>query len=1097
MKRLLPWLTLIALAGCDDNNNVAKRDFGMPDPDSGMLCPGTGEPIQPERCDTRDNDCDGRADEDYNVDTDPDNCGRCGNICDFGNVDSACSNGRCIAVGGCPVGTYDRDDDLTNGCEGITCTVPADETCDDEDNDCDGRVDENFDRNVNVNNCGTCGNVCQFDNAQPFCDGGRCRIRQCDPGFGDIDGVASNGCEATCTPMRAGPEVCDGEDNDCDGRTDENFDRQTDPENCGRCGLRCGFANAAARCVLGACVLSQCDAGFVDGDDDWENGCETRCVPDQNPLELCDDRDNDCDGQVDEGFDKETDPNNCGGCGAVDPEAYNCNLPNTVPTCTGGECTTENCMPGFVDADGELSTGCETVCEPQNGGVETCNDEDDDCDGRIDEGYDKATDINHCGGCGRVCAFDHATASCESGRCVLRPDRCAPGYVDADQDPRTGCEYACVPGPGGAETCDGEGGDEDCDTRVDEGFDVFSELEHCGGCNQLCALAHAVPLCNNGLCDIGGCDPGWFDANGDIEDGCEVQCAFEEPLPETCDGADNDCDGSVDEDFDLTSDVSHCGRCDNACTFPNGRLSCVAQSCQVDGCLDGWFDANGVPDDGCELRCVRSNGGVESCDNRDNDCDGRADEGYDVTTDANNCGVCGNVCAYPNAQGICDTGRCRLQRCNPGFADIDGNPVNGCETACVPTPDGSEFCNDQDDDCDGRIDEGFDFESDIDHCGGCDQPCDVRNGDPFCNGGECAILNCLPGFVDLDRRVDTGCECAITNGGIEICDGVDNDCNGTVDDPERLVAPPEARCLSLGVCAGTAPRCQNAAWRCEYPAGYEAVEARCDGGDNDCDGRIDEAFEQLGRPCSDGLGICRNEGTLACAGPAGIACTAQAQNDRMRPEQCNGLDDDCDGVVDEDSDLTVNVPAGNGVPAFAIYVYEASRTDADAAHGGQSFARACSKPDALPWVNVDYATAAAACAASGLRLCSGAEWGRACAGPANQSYPYGNVYEADRCNGLDYDTNPATPQNDDDVLPTGARPRCTRDLGGGPVFDLSGNVWEWTSQDLSPAGDGSARAVRGGSAGNIDGGLTCQFDNATPVGAFRGNIGFRCCGAPR
>ncbi|MCB9528401.1 MAG: SUMF1/EgtB/PvdO family nonheme iron enzyme [Myxococcales bacterium] len=1096
MRRAL-LLAVLALAGCDDNSAVGKLDFGTPEFDAALICPSTGDPIQREQCDTRDNDCDGVIDEDFDTATNPAHCGRCGNACDFGNVDSACSNGRCVPVGGCPEGTFDDDDDLTDGCEGvIVCTDgPSDEQCNGRDDDCDGRVDENFDRNVNIAHCGMCDNACAFDNAQPFCDGGRCRIRACDPGWGDLDGVTSNGCEGICRPANPGPERCDAEDNDCDGRTDEGYDKQTDPENCGDCRVRCAFANATARCVAGGCTLSRCDAGFVDLDGDPDNGCEARCTPDPDPIELCDERDNDCDGTIDEGFDKETDPQNCGGCGALDA-GYTCNLPNTEPTCTDGACTTENCVDGFVDGDGELDNGCETVCEPQNGGVEACNLEDDDCDGRVDEGFDKQTDVAHCGACDRACEFDNATPICERGRCVLRADRCEPGYVDADQDPRTGCEYACVPAPGGAEQCDGDGRDDDCDTRVDEGFDIFNELEHCGGCNQPCLTPNAVPICNNGICDIGGCDPGWFDADGEIENGCEIECAFAEPSPEECDGADNDCDGAIDEGYDLRSDVAHCGRCGNACTFPNGRLSCVASTCQVDGCLDGWFDANGDPADGCELRCVRSNGGVEACDNRDNDCDGRTDEGYDVTTDDRNCGVCGNVCAYANAQAACAAGRCRLERCNPGFANANGDPVDGCELPC-PDPDGGEFCNASDDDCDGRIDEGFDFNSDIDHCGGCDRPCDVRNGNPFCNGGTCAILSCLPGFVDLDDRVDNGCECAVTNGGIEICDGLDNDCNGTIDDPERLVAPPEARCLALGVCVGTLPRCEGANWRCGYPAAYEQNEASCDGQDNDCDGRSDEAFEQLGRPCSDGLGICRDEGTLACAGPAGIACTAAAQNDRQRPEECNGLDDDCDGVVDEDSDLTVNVPAVAGVPAYSIYVYEASRTDASAATAGQSFARACSKPGALPWVNVDYATAADACAAAGLRLCSAAEWGRACAGPAAQSYPYGNAYDGQRCNGLDYDTDPGTPRNDDDVLPTGSLPRCTRDLGGGPVFDLSGNVWEWTTQDLSPGGDGSARAVRGGSAGNIDGGLTCQFDNATPVGAFRANIGFRCCGPPR
>ncbi len=71
--------------------------------------------------------------------------------------------------------------------------------------------------------------------------------------------------------------------------------------------------------------------------------------------------------------------------------------------------------------------------------------------------------------------------------------------------------------------------------------------------------------------------------------------------------------------------------------------------------------------------------------------------------------------------------------------------------------------------------------------------------------------------------------------------------------------------------------------------------------------------------------------------------------------------------------------------------------------------------------------------------------------------------------------------------------QCSRNMGGGAVYDLSGNVWEWTLEDLAPDGDGSARALRGGSAGNIAGGLTCGFSLAAPPESYRENIGFRCC----
>jgi hypothetical protein len=71
-----------------------------------------------------------------------------------------------------------------------------------------------------------------------------------------------------------GPEVCNGMDDDCDGRVDEDFDLDTDPSNCGSCGHACTFANGSGACEGGTCTLQACDAGFDDCDGDPANGCE-------------------------------------------------------------------------------------------------------------------------------------------------------------------------------------------------------------------------------------------------------------------------------------------------------------------------------------------------------------------------------------------------------------------------------------------------------------------------------------------------------------------------------------------------------------------------------------------------------------------------------------------------------------------------------------------------------------------------------------------------------------------------------------------------------------------------------------------------------
>ena len=119
---------------------------------------------------------------------------------------------------------------------------------------------------------------------------------------------------------------------------------------------------------------------------------------------------------------------------------------------------------------------------------------------------------------------------------------------------------------------------------------------------------------------------------------------------------------------------------------------------------------------------------------------------------------------------------------------------------------------------------------------------------------------CLPDFYDANKKASDGCEtyCQKTNGGVEICDGRDNDCNGVIDDN---VAPPTIVCRSQGsICQGIVPVCMGSmGYVCPYRTGYQDIEDTtlgCDGLDNDCDGQTDEPF-LIGKSCVAGHGHMR------------------------------------------------------------------------------------------------------------------------------------------------------------------------------------------------------------------------------------------------
>jgi hypothetical protein len=135
---------------------------------------------------------------------------------------------------------------------------------------------------------------------------------------------------------------------------------------------------------------------------------------------------------------------------------------------------------------------------------------------------------------------------------------------------------------------------------------------------------------------------------------------------------------------------------------------------------------------------------------------------------------------------------------------------------------------------------------------------------------------------------------------------------------------------------------------------------------------------------------------------------------------------------------------------------------------------------AIPLTNVSQSEALGLCAEQGKRLCSELEWERACKGPKNTTYEYGDRYKANRCG------TGARPQ----LRPSGLRVGCSSDFG---VSDMHGGVWEWTSSPWGRGIDRELSTVRGGNApaGELVG--RCANAMGRPPDSKSPTVGFRCC----
>ncbi len=238
----------------------------------------------------------------------------------------------------------------------------------------------------------------------------------------------------------------------------------------------------------------------------------------------------------------------------------------------------------------------------------------------------------------------------------------------ADMEPDE-VDLGCVPVD---ETCDGT--DENCDGFIDE------DLPECAPCG--CEFTQGqVGRCHvDEGCEVTGCAEGWRSLPGAEVDSCACEVLAEQ---DDCGGVDEDCDGEIDED----------------CACPPGEDHILRREgevgCEPVGCVEGWWDLDGDLFDhegACEYRCDPAPERVDHpdldlIDGVDSDCDGLVDEDRAVVWDTPElCGRALEACAFPAGIAACEEARCVLDRCAPGFLDLNGDPSDGCEDALDPEP---------------------------------------------------------------------------------------------------------------------------------------------------------------------------------------------------------------------------------------------------------------------------------------------------------------------------------------------------------------------------------------------------------------------------
>ncbi len=445
-----------------------------------------------------------------------------------------------------------------------------------------------------------------------------------------------------------------------------------------------------------------------------------------------------------------------------DPIEDKPSIETSQPVCKSGE--TKPCYSGSNGcvSDGKGSYSCKGLCRTglevcvagawsgkcvgtAGPAKEVCNGKDDDCNGKTDDHPDckcKPGDKQKC--------YDGAKGTEGQGLCKAGEQYCTNKYQWGS------CLGQIQPA---TESCDGK--DNDCDGTIDNGFAALGK--NCEVGKGVCK-AQGKYVCK--------------------QDGTGTECNAKKgvPIAEICgDGKDNDCDGSIDEiDANCKCKVGATQKCYSGSPTTEGKGICKAgiQTCKAD---QTWEKA-------CkgEVRPA-----TESCDGKDNDCDGTPDNIADL----------GKPCIDKARKGICQAGKWACEK-----------NKKVCKATLQPV---TEVCDGKDNNCDGTPDNIVEL----------GRPCKelARKGE--CQTGVWVCVNNKKNCKQTVQRTT------------EICDGKDNDCNGQVDDQIKQVGQSCKVSGKVGPCSRSVYSCSGGQLKCLQTV--QRTTEICDGKDNDCNGSVD------------------------------------------------------------------------------------------------------------------------------------------------------------------------------------------------------------------------------------------------------------------